>query len=566
MRIINPLPILSADDIRQVDAYSIERCKIPGVELMRRAGEAVFEEFRMRFPQKTTYFIVICGLGNNGGDGFAFVLKCWREGYRNFKLYVASEDRMKEPSIDAKYYLQELGSIGISPCVIDGSTALPIENFSVKVDSLFGIGLSRILPPYYREVINSFNALPGFAIAVDCPSGLNNTTGEVEGASVKADLTVTMGYPKIGFFSREGSELVGELAVHDIGLKSYQEVGIKPNHFYFPTEFFIKNPIPPRKRTVHKGDFGKILVLAGSRGFSGAAKMVAISSLRAGAGLVRLFVPFEIYEVVASSLTEVMVDFYLPFGFSECSEGLDKLEPHIIWADVLAVGSGLSERVELQETAYSLINSSLKPVIADAEGTLVMRKWLEDVRATKRLVLLTPHLGELSKLSNLPIEEVKKDPRRVAIGLASSLSCYVLAKSSLTFLATPQGFILYPPQGSPALAKGGSGDILVGALSARTAIALKASDTGHSPYDGDYLTKAYYDKYPSEILSSLTATSMKVKMPAYTEPHLGWIEGIMRGYYLFADASRFSKEFYKDEEKILASEIAEMIDTGRDSD
>jgi len=564
MRRQEPLAILTGEEMRRIDSFTIEQCRVPSVFLMGNAGSAVYKELSTRFPQKTSYVGIFCGIGNNGGDGLAFALNLWKQGYRNFKLFVVSEDESKHLSPDAQFYLGKLDELGIVPQRITSPTRLPSEAYSVKVDALFGTGLSRNLSDFYQEVIRRFNLLSGFSIAIDCPSGLNATTGEIMGAAVKADLTVTMGYPKTGFFTASGAEVVGELAVHDIALKSYEEAGIKATRFYFPPEFFWKNEIPKRRRNVHKGDFGKVLVVAGSRGFSGAAKMVGRSAMRAGAGLVRLYVPFEIYDAVSRDLTEVMVNCYLPFGFSESSEGLERIEPELQWADVLAIGSGLSERQEMQEVAYAVVKASELPLIADAEGIIAVKRWLIETTADhQRLVLLTPHIGELAKLVDAPLEEVKKDPVTYSLEFAEAHKCYLLTKSSVSFLATPGGLTIYPPSGSPALAKGGSGDILVGTISARTAIAIKSALAGKSPYDGNYLSKGYYELFPMEIWAVAKDAERLKKEGGEAPIELAWIEGILRGYYLFADASHRAVARWESEESLLAKEIIEAMQAER---
>ena len=551
MRRMDILPVLDVAQMRQMDAYSIETVGIPGETLMGRAAEGLFTELAQRFPARTTYIGIFCGHGNNGGDGLALAELLWLHGWRNFKLLTVATETGKPFSANADYYRQRLQAQAIEPEEITSPSQMPHDSFAVKVDALFGTGLDRELSPFWQDIIRRLNELAGFTLAVDCPSGLNADSGHSEGAAVKADLTVTMGYPKRGFFTSEASELVGELAVHDIGLAPLADAGVQPVSFYFPPEFFRAHPIPERRAGVHKGDFGKLVVIAGSRGFSGAAKMVGRAALRSGAGLVRMFIPEEIYEVIAAEETEVMVNSYSPHQFEKHPEGWQKLKPHLQWADVLALGSGLSERPEMQETADRVLRETSLPFIADAEGTLAALRWLKAQEGTHgRLVLLTPHLGELAKLAEKPLAEVMEDPREVALNLAREHNCYILAKSAVSFLATPSGHVLYPPTGSPVLAKGGSGDVLVGALAARIAIALRAAEADTSPYQGGYLTSDYYSLYPPEL----------------AEDNLPWLEGIMRGYALFADASRFAADFYESDESVLAGEVADMIDADADAD
>jgi NAD(P)H-hydrate epimerase len=271
--------------------------------------------------------------------------------------------------------------------------------------------------------------------------------------------------------------------------------------------------------------------------------MCGISALRAGAGLVRLYVPAEIYVPVASSLTEVMVASFDSKGFPESPGGLSKIRPELAWADIIALGSGLSLRADLQEVALSVLINSEKPVIADAEGCFAAKRWLlEYGHHTARIVILTPHIGEFAKLAEISLETALGEPEKYALELSQTLRCYVLLKSDSTFLATPNGYVLRPPAGSPALAKGGSGDVLVGALAARTAIALRAWKTGLSPY-ADYLTNNYYLNYPTDLL----------------ENSLPVLEGIMRGYSLYAQASHNAARLAGSEESVLATEVAELL-------
>ncbi len=538
--------VLNVDEMRRVDAYTIDDCGVPGEELMGNAARAVLDELVARFPAPTTRIGIFCGRGNNGGDGLALAHFLWQADRRNFKVYVVSRDPSTPFSSNANHYYELLLADGVEPEIIEDPAKMPVESYGVKVDAMFGTGLDRELDDFWRAAIESYDALDGFSLAVDCPSGLNSSTGAGMGAVARADCTVTFGHPKSGFFAIGARDALGELIVADIGLKPYADAGIKAAAFYFPPEFFRAHPIPPRASNVHKGHFGRIVMLAGSHGFSGAAKMCGISALRAGAGLVRLFVPAEVYVPVASSLTEVMVGSFDPKNFAGSPGGMLKLESQFDWADLLTIGSGLSSRQELQDTAYVSVTKTKLPIIADAEGCFAVKRWLtEENGAGDRLVALTPHLGEFAQLLDLPVEQVTADPVSPAREFCAAHGCYLLVKSAQSFLMTPSGIALYPPAGSPALAKGGSGDVLAGAIAARAVITLKADELGTAPYSGDYLTGSYYSAFPAE-LEGLS---------------LPFIEGIMRGYALFAEASHAAARLAGSEESVLAGEVSELLTT-----
>lgn len=546
MRKSGILPVLTAAEMRQMDTYTIEERGVPGEMLMGNAARGVMEELTARFPAPTTSVGIFCGQGNNGGDGLALAHLLWRAGRRNFKVFVVAPDPARPLTPDAEHYLGLLRADGIEPVFVSDTSHFPVEAFAVKVDALFGTGLDRPLDRFWREAIEAYNELAGFGLAVDCPSGLNSTTGEAMGAVAPADCTVTMGYPKTGFFTPEGIATSGELVIAQIGLSPCEEAGVHPQVFAAAPGFFTLNPIPPRQRNVHKGHFGRVLILAGSHGYSGAAKMCGLSALRAGAGLVRLFVPAEVYVPVASSLTEVMVGSFDPHNFTQSPGGLSKVAPEFAWADLLALGSGLSLRAELQDAAHEVIARTSHPLVCDAEGCFAAQRWLMaqgDHVAGGRPVLLTPHLGEFAKLLDVPLENAVAEPVRYAREFCAVHRCHLLVKSAATFLCTPEGVVLYPPAGSPALAKGGSGDVLAGAIAARTAIALKAQQTGFSPYDGDYLTPEYYAQFPAGI-------------PEASRP---FVEGILRGYSLFAEASHAAVRLAASEESVLAGEVSELL-------
>ncbi len=537
-------PILTASEMHRLDEYTISTTGIPGLSLMANAANAALDELLRRFSSPTTRIGIFCGTGNNGGDGLALGHFLWRTGRRNFKVFLLRPDNKRALSKDAQYYLDMLNAEGPGATEIADPLLLAGESFGVKVDAMFGTGLDRPLDEYWIRCIEAFNSFSGFCISIDCPSGLSCTNGEVMGAAVRAGCTVTFGHAKSGFFRGSARELIGELVVADIGYGEVETAGITPREYFFSPQFYEANPIPPRKHEVHKGDFGRVLVLAGSHGFTGAAKMCALSALRAGAGLIKLYVPAEVYVPVASGLTEVMVASFDSRNFASSSGGLARLQSEFSWADFIAVGSGLSLREDMQEAAFATIASSDVPLLADAEGCFAAKRWLQQPsQPNNRFVLLTPHLAEFARVAEISLEDALVAPEKFALQLSEALNCWILLKNSDTFLTTPSGYILRPPPGSPALAKGGSGDILAGAIAARAAIALRAWSVGKSPYKGDYLSEEYYMQYPAPLQGE----------------QLPFIEGTMRGYSLFASASHNAARLAGSEESVLALEVAELL-------
>ncbi len=237
-------PILSAADMRKLDDYTIHSAGTPSLVLMENAAKAVLEQITRRFPSPTTRIGIFCGAGNNGGDGIALGHFLWQSGRRNFNVFMLRESKDKALSADARHFYDLLTADGPGVIEISEPSQFAQESLGVKVDAMFGTGLDRQLDAFWISCIDAFNSLPGVCLSVDCPSGLNCTTGEVMGAAVTADYTVTFGHPKTGFYRQHASAQLGDVIVGEIGLASPEEAGIPTSEFAFPRTFFKDSPNP----------------------------------------------------------------------------------------------------------------------------------------------------------------------------------------------------------------------------------------------------------------------------------------------------------------------------------
>jgi NAD(P)H-hydrate epimerase len=333
------------------------------------------------------------------------------------------------------------------------------------VDGLLGTGLQGEVRSPYRELIEQINACArAFVIAIDIPSGLHADTGEPLGAAVRADLTVTMGLPKMGLLKPAAMDYVGELEVVDIGIPP-QFVNETPSDVELVAPSDIAPLLPRRKRSAHKGDFGHLLVLAGAEGYHGAAVLCAEAAARGGAGLVTLGVPQRIYPVVAAQCREVMVR-----PFSDTSDGsfaLRAAEEMPSWfevCDAVALGPGLSQNEETKQFVGRILRDCPRPMVVDADGLNALAGHAESLAQRESPTILTPHPGEMARLIARTTKEVQWDRWGVARRFAKQTGMTVVLKGAGTVIASPHGPLWVNMTGGPALAKGGSGDILTGMI------------------------------------------------------------------------------------------------------
>ena len=459
-------PVLSADQMGQLDNYTIETLGIDGKLLMGSAALAVLREIRQRFPEAKRP-VIFAGTGNNGGDGVALAYYAQQEGLSPL-LVLCHPDIADPPSLseDSAYFYRIAGRAFVSTKLLANPALVPevlgAEHCDLVVDALFGTGLDRPLGDYYLELIKRLNLTSSPLVAIDCPSGLNCTSGEVMGAAVEADLTVTMGYAKRGFFHPGASKYVGELCLVQLGFASLSEAGIAPECHTWPDALW--EPLrTPREADTHKGDYGKLLVVAGHRRYPGAPRLVARAALRSGAGLVRLVVPEVIYAACCED-PSVMVDSHAMDGAGGfAAKPSEELLAYMDWADALVIGPGLGDSEEACALVRALLVHRELPTVVDADGLRAMPMVL---KREEWPLLLTPHVGELARLADMLPSEVLDQWFELAAKLAVEAGAFLLAKSSQCMLATPQGALLFPARGHPALASGGTGDVLSGILGA----------------------------------------------------------------------------------------------------
>ncbi len=456
--------IATAEEMRRLDAAAIEEAGIPALLLMENAAVGILRAIREmlgdRLPGRK--FIIVCGKGNNGGDGYALARHLHNRGA---EVQVLSAGMILDLQGEAAINAQIFCRIGGSVTELKPSGAIPdLPPADLVIDALLGTGLNGPAKGQIARLIEWINARPEPVLAVDIPSGVESDTGSAKGPAISANATVTMGLLKRGLVLPPGRDLAGKVTIANISLPPRIRAGSQV-HFHLLERNDIQAMLPRRAPTAHKGDCGRAFVLAGSPGMTGAATLCAQATLRIGAGLVILGIPHSLNPILEVKLTEVMTR-RLAENEAGClsPEALPNIEEIVSWADVVGVGPGLSQHPDTEQTVRMLLGSLKKPLVIDADGLNVLGREMEFAGMLPAGSILTPHPGEFSRLCSKPISEILAHRVDLAAQKAAAWGAVLVLKGSPTIIADPGGEVYCNPTGGPALATGGSGDVLTGMI------------------------------------------------------------------------------------------------------
>lgn len=497
------MKIVTSEQMQRIDRECIQR-GTPGHVLMENAGRAVAEEARRILePIKQIQFLVLAGPGNNGGDGLvaARYLHDWGA---QVSVYLAAP-RAKD---DANLEQVQQRSI---PCV-DAAQDKDLSRFGellssadCVIDALFGTGKARPVQGIFAQVLDRVNHLKKkktalAIIAVDLPSGLNADTGEADPACPCADYTVTLAMPKPGLFRFPGAERVGKLSIVDIGIPDElaEDIDIE-----LITDEWAGTVLPKRPIGANKGTFGRVLAVAGSNNYIGAAYLACSGALRAGAGLVTLATASSLQPVLAAKLTETT---YLPLPEAEAGiiskEAAKIINENLKSYDVLLLGCGLGQSDSVSQLVPSLLfQKKLPPLVIDADGLNILAEipdWWQKLTGD---AILTPHPGEMARLSALTIAEIQSDRINITCKYAREWRKTIVLKGAFTVIASPDGGCRVSPFANPGLASGGTGDVLAGAIAGFLA-------QGLSPFDAAALGVYLHGKAAEVVKDVLGDTGM----------------------------------------------------------
>ncbi len=454
--------VLSPERMAKYDAYAIETWGIPSAVLMENAGRGTYRIMKDRYLDEGSKVAVFCGRGNNGGDGFVIARYGLRDGFRTRVFLLGRKGDLKGDAALNMGLYESLGGEIIEVETVTESIGKAIAHSTYIVDAIFGTGLSKAVAGLEHDVIEAINRSGKPVIAVDIPSGIDGKTGSILGCAVHALHTCTFGYPKIGHVLYPGAFYAGEVTVIDISLPdaAKDKLGIDGEIVEGP---MLRSFLKGRRPWAHKGSFGHVAVIAGSTGKTGAASMASTAALKIGAGLVTLVVPESLNAIMEVKTTEVMTH---PVGDSGKGHfGLDACEEIMAFIegkDVVIVGPGLGQDGGTAELVRQVYSASHKPFVVDADGINAFQGHVDLIKRAGRPTVFTPHPGELARLLGVLPGDVNKDRIGVGRRFVEETGITLILKGAPTVIFTPEGKVFVNPTGNPALAKGGSGDILTG--------------------------------------------------------------------------------------------------------
>lgn len=455
------MKILVPEQLRKLDEKAVSEYGIPSILLMEHAALSLAERIKELTFAKN--IVIVCGPGNNGGDGLALARLLTGLDRKWSVFLAASPEKLSE---DGKTYYNILKALHVELLQMDEMQESLIEErlkeADLIVDALFGTGLSRKIEGKYKEIIEKINRSLTYVISVDCPSGIDAETGKVLGRAVKANETHTFVAPKLGLYLYPAIDYTGEVRIVDIGMP--QQLVEETSSIYWDiNKEEMTNCLPMRYTRSNKGTYGKVLTIGGQMGMSGAIILASSAALKVGAGLVTAAVPQCIHAIVASQLIEVMT---LPLKDREGhfdQEAVLKVSELILSKDIVLIGPGLGRTEAAKKLVLQVVTSD-KPCLIDADGLVVLREMLERLKERKSPVILTPHPGEMAALTGLSIEAILENPIKVARDFAMKYQVVVVLKTERTLVVEPQGTVYINTRGNSGMAKGGSGDVLAGVI------------------------------------------------------------------------------------------------------
>lgn len=470
------MKICYSRQMRKLDETSINEFGIPGVVLMENAAAAVVREIEglKLFDRRAAVF---CGTGNNGGDGFAIARLLHNKGWQVDVLLCGDEGKIKGDALVNYRIIKKLNLpihlIGDSQI---GAAAILAGKSALIVDALLGTGFKGELSGLYKKIIGIMNDSQSFIVSVDIPSGLDSDTGFFAGDCIRADMTVTFQLPKLGLVVNDGPEACGRLIAADISIpgEAIEEAGLQIS---LTDLGIVKGVLKKRSYNTHKGTYGRVLVVAGSKGMVGAGVMASKAVLRSGAGTVVLAVPESIQSAVNAHVVELMTK-----GLSDNQKGylqeacIPQIHEASAESDCLLVGSGLTVEADVRKVVFELVRSSDVPLVIDADGLNALAYDLDVLKEKKADIVITPHPGEMARLMRCSTIDVQRNRLESARKLAAQYGIVVVLKGFRTVVALPDGSIYINPTGNPGMATAGSGDVLAGVIAGFAAQGYKASD------------------------------------------------------------------------------------------
>lgn len=459
--------VVTADEMREMDRQTIASFGLPGRLLMENAGYGAARIFKDRFENyRQKKIAVLAGRGNNGGDGFVIGRYLSETGARVTVFLLSNRSQVKG---DAEANLNLLGPLDIPVIEIPDEAAFEkyqteLRHQDIYIDAIFGTGLKSDIQGFFKHVIEWINKTGTPVFAVDIPSGLNADTGQPNGTCIQAHSTATFAYPKVGHVLLPGTLYTGHLEVVDIGIPRFIADQIAPSQHLLTMEY-VQGHFKRRPQDAHKGTTGHLLILSGSPGKTGASILTAMAAMRSGAGLVTLGIPSGLNPILESQIIEAMT-YPLPEDengrFAESA--FDRIKEILDGKKCVALGPGLDVTRETQNLVGKIIRECPVPLVIDADGLNCIEGNASVLHEKKAPVILTPHPGEMARLTKSSTSAIQEDRVNSARFFAETYQVHVVLKGAKTLIAHPDGRVYINQTGNPGMASGGMGDVLTGVI------------------------------------------------------------------------------------------------------
>jgi len=518
------MKVSRVEEMRRLDKTAVERYGIDEELLMENAGHASFEVIRNDYGIEGKTFAVICGIGNNGGDGLVVARKLHSMGGQISVFLLGDPHKYKGA---AKKNFDIISRIGIPVKRIETIEDLAAgpARVDVYVDAIFGTGLLRQVEGLHRDVIDFLNGGSVPIVSLDIPSGIHGDTGRVMGTAVVADTTITFGLPKIGNMLQPGYEHGGNLYVTAISFPP--EMTQRDDLL---CEINLPPELPPRNPDGHKGSFGDVLFVAGASGYLGAPLFSALSFLKAGGGYSRLAAPASIIPSLGSAGGEIV---FVPMketpAGSLARSNLAELKALAGQVNAAVIGPGLSLNDETQALVRDLVKNIDIPLLLDGDGITAICPDISFLAERKAPTILTPHLGELSRLTGLAVNEMEEDRIPIVQDLAKRWKSIIVSKGAQSLIACPDGRVFINVSGNSGMATAGSGDVLAGAIAAVFCLGLPIEDAVRT---GVFLHGLAGDLAALELgEDGMTARNIMEHLPAALLQYRENYEGLFEYHY-----------------------------------
>ena len=523
------MKISHVNEMRNLDHRAIEEYGITQEILMENAGQAAYFTILKEFGVKNKKFVFFCGVGNNGGDGLVVARKIYSNGGKVTVFILGDRSKFQGA---AKQNFDIINKFQITVVDLqDVSSALETVNKSdAIIDAIFGTGLDRDVKGKYKDVINMINASRKTVFSIDIPSGINGDTGQVMSTAVKADYTTTFGIPKIGNLLYPGFELGGKLYVTHI---SFPPVMHDSDQLKIATN--DPKPIPARDKDTHKGNYGKVLFIAGSSNYLGAPYFAAQSFLKAGGGLSFLATPVNVAAFIGNKGSEIV--FVPQKSTTSGSISLENRQQLLQFsenADMVVIGPGLSLNEETQTLVRELIVEIRKPLLIDGDGITAVANDLECIKKRKSPTILTPHLGEMDRIVGQNIEDISNNKINILQNTAQELNATIVLKGAHSLIGYPDKSLFINLSGNPGMATAGSGDVLTGTIAAMFGLGFSINDAVRMGvflhgFAGDLAAK---DKGEDGLIASDIMDQLPASVKAYREEFNSIIEDYYHSIYI----------------------------------